>query len=82
VIHMWKKEALTNLGLFIKTGLPYTIAGVAIIFAGIYCLKYFFEDSEYLTALLFLWMALFWSIYQPLFRKKIKSYADHMRKNA
>lgn len=77
---MWKKEAITNLGLFFKIGLPYTLAGVGIIFAGIYGLKYFFGNSEYLTVLLFLWMAVFWFIYQPLFRKKIKRTTGHMRR--
>ena len=75
---MWKKEARKNLTIFIKTGLPYTAAGVVIIFAGIYGLKYFLGDSEYLTALLFLWMALFWFIYQPLFRRKVKRYAQQI----
>ena len=75
---MWKKEARKNLTIFIKTGLPYTVAGVVIIFAGIYGLKHFFGESEYLTAMLFLWMALFWFIYQPLFRRKVKRYAQQM----
>jgi len=75
---MWKQEASKNLTIFVKTGLPFTIAGMVIIFAGIYGLKYFFGNSEYLTVMLFLWMALFWFVYQPLFRNKVKRYKRHI----
>lgn len=68
-----KPEAKNNMAVFLKAGLPYTIGGVLIIFFGIYLLKYFFSDSEYLTTIVFIWLALFWLIYQPLFRSKIKA---------
>jgi uncharacterized membrane protein YfcA len=68
---MWKKEVKGNLTLFLKAGLPYTLAGMAIIFAGIYLLKQIFATNEYLTLILFAWLAVFWMIYQPLFKNKI-----------
>lgn len=58
--------------VFVKAGLPYTLIGMGVVFGGLAGLKYFFADSEYLTAILFLWLALFWFIYQPLFRKRIR----------
>ena len=72
---MWKKEAGRNFGVFFKAGLPYTILGIMIIFAGIYALKRIFAGSEYLAAILFVWLALFWMIYQSMFRKRISEVA-------
>jgi hypothetical protein len=72
---MWKSDAKRNLRLFFRAGLPYTLVGMAVIFGGIYALKKIFAGSDYLTALLFLWLALFWFIYQPLFRKRIHKVA-------
>lgn len=69
---MWKEEARKNLKIFIKAGLPYTIAGVLIIFAGMFIVQKVFAESEYLTTLLFVWIGLFWLVYQPLFRKRIR----------
>jgi hypothetical protein len=57
--------------VFIKAGLPFTIVGMGVVFGGLAGLKHFFGDSEYLTPVLFLWLALFWFIYQPLFRRQI-----------
>ena len=68
---MWKQETRTNLILFAKAGLPFTILGMVIVFAGLYLLKQYFADNEYLTAILFGWLAIFWIIYQPLFKNKI-----------
>lgn len=68
---MWKKEVKTNLTLFVKAGLPYTIGGMAIVFLGLYLLKQMFAGNEYLTYILFAWLAVFWLIYQPLFKNKI-----------
>ncbi|MGD9212202.1 MAG: hypothetical protein PVI90_15580 [Desulfobacteraceae bacterium] len=69
---MWKTDAKRNISLFFKVGLPYTLIGVMVIFSGIYALKRIFAKSEYLTAILFIWLGLFWMIYQPLFRKRIR----------
>jgi len=69
---MWKQEVSNNLKLFIRVGLPYTVIGMIIIFAGIFGIRKIFADSQYQTIYLFLWIALFWFIYQPLFRKKIR----------
>ena len=68
---MWKKEAKENLTVFIKAGLPFTIAGMAIVFFGIYFLKHLLAGSEYLPVILFAWLAVFWIIYQPLFKNRI-----------
>jgi uncharacterized membrane protein YfcA len=68
---MWKKEVKSNLVIFMKAGLPYTAAGMAVVFLGIYLLKHWLSDSEYLTVLIFLWLGLFWTVYQPLFRSRI-----------
>lgn len=77
---MWKKEAKRNLLIFIKAGLPFTIAGMIIVFAGIYFLKKFFHDNEYLTGIIFLWLAVFWFIYQPLFRKRIQRVQANLKR--
>ena len=70
---MWKKEAKNNLALFLKAGLPYTLGGMAIVFLGLYLLKQLFADNEYLTYMLFAWLAVFWFVYQPLFKNKMVS---------
>ncbi|NIA19540.1 MAG: hypothetical protein GWP07_03780 [Xanthomonadaceae bacterium] len=75
------REDKNNLAVFLKAGLPYTIAGVLIIFLGIYVLKYVFADNEHLTAIIFIWLALFWFIYQPLFRKKIRAIKEDLDKS-
>ncbi len=68
---MWKKEVKTNLILFLKAGLPYTLGGMAIVFLGLYLIKQTFAGNEYLTYILFAWLAVFWLVYQPLFKHKI-----------
>jgi len=68
-----RQDAKNNLTIFLKVGIPYTIGGALIIFLGICLLKHLFTDSEYLTTIIFVWLALFWIIYQPLFRNKIKA---------
>ena len=67
--------------VFLKVGLPYTIIGMVVVFGGIAGLRHFFGDSEYLTVILFLWLALFWFIYQPLFRKQILKVKNSMDKS-
>lgn len=69
---MANREAKKRLMVFLKAGLPYTVAGMAVVFAGLYLLKHFFADSEYLTVMLFAWLAVFWLVYQPLFRRRIE----------
>lgn len=68
---MWKKDAKANLTLFLKAGLPYTLGGMAIVFLGLYGLKRVFADNPYLTYILFAWLAVFWMVYQPLFKNKM-----------
>ncbi len=79
---MWKKEAKHNLAVLLRVGLPYTVIGVIVVFLGLYLIKHFLADSEYLTAFLFLWLALFWFIYQPLFRRKIRETAERLKRGA
>jgi len=66
--------------VFIKAGLPYTIIGMGVVLGGLMGLRHFFGDSEYLTVILFLWLALFWFIYQPLFRRRILKVKQQMDK--
>lgn len=70
------KERFT---VFLKAGLPFTLIGVIVVFGGLYFIKRTFSDSEYLTVILFGWLALFWFVYQPLFRKRIKKEKDKYR---
>jgi uncharacterized membrane protein YfcA len=69
---MKKKFDKKLTGILFKVGIPYTIAGIAVVFAGIYALKHFFAQNEYLTIILFMWLAVFWFVYQPLFRRRIE----------
>jgi len=64
-------ERKKRLKVFINAGLPYTLIGIVVVLGGIELLRYLFADSEYQTVILFTWLALFWAIYQPLFRNKI-----------
>jgi uncharacterized membrane protein len=78
---MWKTDAKRNIRLFIKAGLPYTLAGIVVIFSGVYALKRIFAGADYLTAVLFIWLALFWLIYQPMFRKRINKVTSQIGSN-
>lgn len=69
---MWKAEVKRNLKLFLRAGLPYTLVGAFIILSGIFVLKKRLAGSDYQTAALFIWLGLFWFVYQPLFRKRIR----------
>lgn len=75
---MAASEGKKRFMLIIKAGLPYTLVGMGVVFGGLAGLKHFFKDSEYLTVILFLWLALFWFIYQPLFRKRILKVKQQM----
>ncbi|MFK5953039.1 MAG: hypothetical protein QM498_08270 [Desulfobacterium sp.] len=77
---MWKTEVKHNLVVFMKAGLPFTIGGMAVVFGGLYELKQYFAGSEYLTPILFGWLALFWFIYQPLFKNRILRVKNAMEK--
>lgn len=68
---MRKKQISNRLMVFLKAGLPYTIAGMIIVFLGIYAIKYLFPESEYQSWMQLAWLALFWFIYQPLFKRRI-----------
>lgn len=74
-----KKETRRNFKVFLWAGLPYTILGMLIVFGGIYLLKRIFADNEHLVVIIFLWLALFWFIYQPLFRKRIRKVASSIQ---
>lgn len=78
---MSKQDAKENLTLLLKAGLPFTIAGMAIVFAGLYLLRQFFAGNEYLTVILFGWLAVFWIIYQPLFKNRIARVKAGMKQN-
>jgi uncharacterized membrane protein YfcA len=75
-----KKKFDKLTGVVFKVGIPYTIAGMAVVFAGIYALKHFFAQNEYLTIILFMWLAVFWFVYQPLFRRRIEKEKTRARK--
>ncbi len=75
-----KPEAKNKMAVFLKVGLPYTIGGALVIFLGIYLLKHLFPESEYLTVMIFIWLAFFWLIYQPLFRRKIMAVKNQQGK--
>lgn len=65
----------------LKVAIPYTLVGMTVVFAGIFLLKHFFGENDYLTVFMILWFALFWFIYQPLFRRKIRG-VDKKTKNS
>jgi hypothetical protein len=69
---MERQETRKRLRLLIRVGLPYTVIGMGVVFLGLYGVRHFFRDSDYLSLLLFSWLAVFWFIYQPLFKKKIQ----------
>ena len=69
---MEKNEAKKRFIVFLKAGIPFTIAGMAVVFGGLWAIKTIFKGSEHLTALLFVWLGLFWFIYQPMFGKRIE----------
>lgn len=69
---MNKNEAKRRFGVFLKAGVPYTVAGMAIVFAGIWLIKTYFRDNEYVSLMLLGWLAVFWFVYQPMFRRRIE----------
>ena len=75
---MEKNEAKSRFTVFLKAGLPFTIAGMAVVFGGLWAIKTIFKGSEYLTVLLFVWLGLFWFIYQPMFRRRIEKIKKEM----
>ncbi len=75
---MFDQQARTRFKVLLRVGIPYTIFGVCVVLGGIYLLKNIFADSDYLLAILLLWLAVFWFIYQPLFRKKILEVARQL----
>jgi hypothetical protein len=52
---------------------------MAVVFLGLYLLKRFFSGNEYLTYILFAWLAVFWLVYQPLFKGKMVSIKEKMK---
>lgn len=55
-----------------KAGLPYTFAGIMIAFGGIWLIKNLMNDHPWQNAILLVWLAIFWSVYQPLFYRRIR----------
>ena len=80
-ITMAKKFDSKITGLLFKVGLPYTVAGIIVVFGGLYGLKRVFAQNEYLTIILFMWLAVFWFVYQPLFRRRIEKAKGLARKH-
>lgn len=76
---MLSKETKSNIRLLLKVGIPFTLLGMAIVFAGLYGVKYYFSDNKYFSVILFFWLAAFWFIYQPLFRKRMISLKKKLR---
>ncbi|MCB2188729.1 MAG: hypothetical protein KQJ78_20105 [Deltaproteobacteria bacterium] len=66
-----KQTTKKNLSLFLAVALPYTLIGMAVIFGGIWTIKHFMPNSEYQDMILLIWIAIFWFIYQPMFRRAI-----------
>ncbi len=77
---MAKGAFKNNMRILLKAGLPYTILGMVVVFAGLYGLQRLFAGNDYLTAILFLWLALFWFVYQPLFRNRVRKISGQVRK--
>lgn len=69
------KQDKQSLSSILKVGIPYTLVGMAVVFAGIYLVRYLFAESRYYMVFIFLWLAVFWFIYQPLFRKALREVA-------
>lgn len=69
---MQTNDKKQRLMVFLKAGLPYTIVGIVVIFIGIWGIKSVFEDAKHLNLILFGWIAVFWFVYQPLFRRRIQ----------
>lgn len=78
---MANKEAKRNLAIFMKAGLPFTLVGMAVVFLGLYIIKRFMAGSEHVNIVLFLWLAVFWFVYQPLFKKRIRNVADNLKQS-
>lgn len=75
-----EKEVKNNLVVLIKAGLPFTVLGMVVVFSGLFFIKHIFKDNEYLVAFLFVWLAIFWMVYQPLFRKQIAKIKESIGK--
>jgi hypothetical protein len=78
---MGKKQISKRLMVFLKAGLPYTIAGMIIVFLGLYAVKYLFRESEYLSLMQLAWLAVFWFIYQPLFKRRIDRIKHELKRS-
>ncbi|HOI96511.1 MAG TPA: hypothetical protein PK250_17540 [Syntrophobacter fumaroxidans] len=76
----WKEQAKRNWIIFGKAGLPYTLVGMVIVFLGFYLLRRYLGDSEYLGTALLMWFAVFWIVYQTLFRRRVQRVADGFKK--
>lgn len=59
--------------VFWKAGLPYMIAGLAIVFGGIWLIKHFLSGHPSQNLLFIFWLGLFWLIYQPMLYRRIRS---------
>ncbi|MBN2785603.1 MAG: hypothetical protein JXR25_12335 [Pontiellaceae bacterium] len=59
------------MNLFVRVGLPYTMIGIGVVYGGIFLLKKIMAESDYVGTMIFAWLALFWFVYQPLFRRRL-----------
>jgi hypothetical protein len=67
--------------VFLKAGLPFTIAGMLIVFAGLFAVRHLFNGSEYLSLIQLAWLAVFWFIYQPMFKRRIEKVKAQLGRN-
>jgi hypothetical protein len=68
---MTSSEGRNRLMVFLKAGLPFTIAGMLVVLVGLFAVRRLFGGSEHLSLLQLLWLAVFWFIYQPMFKRRI-----------
>lgn len=68
---MLDPEGKKRLRVFIRAGLPYTIVGMVVVFGGLWAIRVLLAGNEYQGTILFVWLAIFWFVYQPLFRRRI-----------
>ena len=78
---MLNNEAKNNLTILMKAGLPFTLLGMVVVFLGLFLIKHFFSGNDYLVAFLFVWLAIFWAVYQPLFRRRIARVKHSLENN-
>ena len=61
--------------MLLKVGIPYTLIGMVVVSLGLFLLERLFAGSDHLMTILFVWLGVFWAIYQPLFRQKMRKFS-------